>query len=235
MAANANFFSPTQAATGCVLQAPWFGDLPEPMRSLVLETAFERTVKVGECIAHAGEPSLHWFGVVHGLLHFSMSDIDGNETTLHCVRESEWGGEGSLLKREARRYDVVAVAPSRVCFIPADTFHTLHREVVSFNHFLLTNLNERMAVVVGLLAAERLCSPELRVAKCLLMLVERRAPSSLPIPIQQIDLGHICGLSRQRTNMALSSLKQVGLIHMDRFGLRILDEAALQQYVHSAG
>lgn len=91
-----------------------------------------------------------------------------------------------------------------------------------------------MAVAVGLLADARLCRPERRVAKCLLMLVERRASSTLPIPIQQNDLALICGLSRQRTNLALSSLKRARLVRVDRYGLRILDASSLQSYASEA-
>ncbi len=234
MAVNANSFASIDVQAGFLRQAVWFKSLPDPMQALVLATAYERSVRAGECIAHAGERSGQWFGVVHGLLQMSVSGLGGDETTLHCLRENEWGGEGSLLKHEARRYNVVAVVPSRVCLVPADTFYTLHREVVSFNHFLLDNLNERMGVAVGLLADARLCSPERRVAKCLLMLVERRAPSTLPIPIQQNDLALICGLSRQRTNRALSSLQRARLVRVDRYGLRILDKLSLQSYASEA-
>lgn len=234
MVVKINTSASIDVRVGFLQQAAWFGSLPDTMQALVLATAYERSVQAGECIAHAGERSGQWLGVIHGLLQMSVGGLEGDETSLHCLRENEWGGEGSLLKHEARRYNIIAVVPGRICLIPADTFYALHREVVSFNHFLLGNLNERMAVAVGLLADARLCSPEQRVARCLLMLVEKCRSSTWSIPIQQNDLALICGLSRQRTNLALSNLKRAQLIRVDKYGLRILDAPSLQNYVGKA-
>lgn len=103
----------------------------------------------------------------------SVTAEDGTETALHFLRSGELGGEGSLLKSELRRYDLVAAQPSRVCLLPQATFDLLHAQSLPFNHFLIGNFNERMGVVTARLEASRLLRPEDRVAQCLRLLATR--------------------------------------------------------------
>jgi CRP-like cAMP-binding protein len=219
----------------CLDEAPWFTALPPHLQELTRRTAEEKTAGPGETLARAGDPSSHWFGVVQGFVQMYVTGMDGTETTLYCLRQGEWGGEGSLLKRETRRYHLVALTPSRVCLVPAATFHVLHAESLAFNHFLVSNMNDRMAVFIGMLEASRLLAPELRVAKCLLMLAQgRRAGDAAPLCIPQHELALICGLSRQRTNMALRALKRKNLVRVDWKGIDYLDVPGIEAYVAEA-
>lgn len=92
----------------------WYRALSAELRSLTLRTTTERTAAPGEYIARAGEPCTHWYGLVRGILQMYVLDPEGAETTLYCMREGEWGGEGSLLKQEMRRYDLRAGSRSRL-------------------------------------------------------------------------------------------------------------------------
>lgn len=209
-------------------QASWFASLGAAHQALVRATAVERSVAAGDPVARTGEASSHWIGVVRGFLHMSVTAPDGTETALHYLRDGEWGGEGSILKREPRRYDVVAVQPSRVCLVPADTFDRLHAESIAFNHFLLSNLNERMSVVTGLLEAARLQKPDVRVARCLAMLVAGHPSSRLTLA--QHQLANLCGLSRQRTNSALRNLKLKGLLRLEGQCIHITSAQSMSAY-----
>ena len=111
---------------------PWYRALSAELRSLVLNTAVERTVGPGDYIARSGEPSAHWYGLMHGFLQMYVVGSDGAETTLYCMREGEWGGEGSLLKREMRRYDLRSLTLSHLCLIPAETFEALRQSSIEF-------------------------------------------------------------------------------------------------------
>jgi CRP/FNR family cyclic AMP-dependent transcriptional regulator len=80
----------------------WYRTLSLELRSLVLDTATERTASPGEYIARAGEPATHWYGLMRGILHMYVVGVDGTETSLYCMRKGEWGGEGSLSRRYRR-------------------------------------------------------------------------------------------------------------------------------------
>ena len=209
-------------------RAAWFLGLDDAQKGLVRATAVEREFLAGAYIARANKPSSHWFGVASGFLHMSVTAQDGTETTLHFLRPGEWGGEGSLLKRELRRYDLVAVQASRVCVLPQATFDLLYAQSLPFNHFLIGNFNERMGVVTALLEASRLLRPEDRVAQCLRLLATREGTTSLTIA--QHQLASVCGLSRQRTNQALQMLRKDAVIHIDGQTIRLREAARPSQH-----
>ena len=213
---------------------PWYRALPAEMQRLILDTTVERTAAAGDYIARAGDPCTHWYGLMRGFLQMYVVGADGAETTLYCLREGQWGGEGSLLKKELRRYDLRALTPSHIFMVPTQTFETLRRSSIEFNHFLCDIMNERMGVFVGMLAASRLLGPEVRVARGLLMLAGTQDAQELLIP--QHELALICGLSRQRVNMAISELKRLGLVRSEvHKGIVLVDLARLRAYVMEEG
>lgn len=148
----------------------WYRALPNESQQLLLRSTVTRVAAAGDYIARAGQPCLHWYGLLSGFLQMNVLGADGAETTLYCLREGQWGGEGSLLKKELRRYDLRALTPSQIFMVPVETFETLRQSSIAFNHFLCDIMNERMGVVVGMLEASRLLGPEMRVARGLLML-----------------------------------------------------------------
>lgn len=167
-----------------------------------------------------------------GCLQMYVAAADGSETTLYCMRENTWGGDGSLLKKELRRYDLRALTAAHICLIPAQTFDALRNASIAFNHFLTDTMNARMGAFVTMLAAARLLTPELRVARGLLMVADAQATGPQQLAISQHELALICGLSRQRVNLALGEFRQRGMVATEpKKGLLIAHVAALRRYV----
>lgn len=215
---------------------PWYRALPPELQSLVLTTTTERTAAAGDYIARAGEPCLHWYGLLRGFLQMYVVGADGAETTLYCLREGQWGGEGSLLKKELRRYDLRSLTPSHIFMVPVETFETLRQSSIVFNHFLCEIMNERMGVFVGMLEASRLLGPEMRVARGLLMLAKNLDGDAQELLIPQHELALICGLSRQRVNMAISEFRRCGFVRSEfHKGILVVDVPRLRSYVMEAG
>jgi CRP/FNR family transcriptional regulator, cyclic AMP receptor protein len=156
--------------------------------------------------------------------------------TLYCLREGEWGGDGSLLKKEMRRYDLRALTAAHICLIPAQTFDVLRNASIPFNHFLLEIMNARMGAFVTMLVASRLLKPETRVARGLLMVANDHASGTQELSISQHELALICGLSRQRVNVALSEFKRLGLVSIEPNKSQLLADApGLRSYVAAEG
>ena len=214
---------------------PWYRALPTKLQRLILDTTVERTASPGEYIARAGEPCMHWYGLLHGFLQMYVLGADGGETTLYCLREGQWGGEGSLLNKELRRYDLRSLTQSHIFMVPVETFETLRGASIGFNHFLCDIMNERMGVFVGMLEASRLLGPDMRVARGLLMLAGNHTGNAQDLLIPQHELGLICGLSRQRVNMAISELKRIGLVRSEvHKGIVLVNVARLRAHVLEA-
>lgn len=224
--------NPNHGIADFLAQWAWFHALSPELRLLTQQTATTRTAEAGEYIAREGLPSTHWYGVMKGCLQMYVAGADGSETTLYCMRENEWGGDGSLLKKELRRYDLRALTAAHICLIPAQTFEALRNASIAFNHFLTDTMNARMGAFVTMLAAARLLKPELRVARGLLMVADAHATGPQQLAISQHELALICGLSRQRVNLALGEFKQLGMVATEpKKGLLIAHVPALRRYV----
>ncbi|EJE53367.1 cAMP-binding protein [Acidovorax sp. CF316] len=211
---------------------PWFHTLSEELRKMTLETSLELTVPASEYVARAGEPSSYWYGVISGHLQMYIVGPAGDETTLYYLREGEWCGDGSLLKRELMQYDLRSLTSAHLCLIPASSFNILRSSSIEFSNFLCDVMNARMGEFVGMLVASRLLGPEKRVAKALLMLAKNGQEEDLRLSIHQHDLALICGLSRQRVNMALASFKQDGIVRTEGTkGYLIVHIQRLRSYI----
>ena len=82
--------------------------------------------------------------MVEGLLKASSGFSNGKTLIYSGIPAGSWVGEGLVLKRELRHYDIVAVQPSRTVHIPRTTFHWLLDTSVKFDRFVLDHLNERL-------------------------------------------------------------------------------------------
>lgn len=212
-------------------QTPWYRALEDDQQQLVQRSSSEKLVPAGGFIVRVGDPSIHWMGVIKGLVHMSVSGNDGRETTLCCVEETQWCGEGSLLKREPGRYDAIALRPSRIALVPIDTFLHLRTVSLPFNHYLQDLMNARMSSFIATLEADRLLGPEQRVATCVATLCRHmQGNADIALDITQHELALICGLSRQRTNACLQVLVQLGYVRVEFKNIRVANLAALANY-----
>ena len=226
---------PSWSLSAFIARSAWFGVLTPAQQALVLRTASEKNVDAGEAVLRVGDPSTHWLGVAHGLLHMYLLSDDGRESTLACIAPSEWCGEGSLIKSERRRYNAIALQPSGIALVPLATFNTLREESIGFNHFLQAIMNERMSGFIELLTAHRFLTVEQRVAQCVAMLGRKQLAADGFLTLGQQQIALICGLSRQRVNAALGVLEQRGLVSTSLKGLCILNLAHLQAYGADSG
>jgi len=199
----------------------------------VFDEAFERQVPAGGFVARMGQPVEHWIGVIEGLLKMSVTSPDGKVSTLTGINAGGWFGEGSLLKREPRRYDVVALRPSRVALVPYATFERLRTTSLPFNHHLHHLMNARLSLFIGMLEYDRLLSTDARVARCIATLFHTDlypdTKAFVDLPQQEIAL--LCGVSRQRANVALRTLQGCGLVRVEPRGVTVLDLEGLRNFV----
>jgi CRP-like cAMP-binding protein len=156
---------------------------------------------------------------------------DGRPTSFTGIPSGGWFGEGSLLKDEPRRYDIVALRDSTVAYVPRATFMALLDESVAFNRFLLVQLNERLGQFIGMVEHDRLLGPDARLARGLAGLFNPLLyPGIGPtLPISQEELGQLVGLSRQRVNRGLKVLEARGLLRIEYGAVTVLDLDGLRR------
>lgn len=219
-----------------ITESDWGRALTAYELERVLATAFERSVPAGGYAARMGEPSTHWIGLIEGLLKMSVTSEDGRVSTLTGVSAAAWFGEGSLIKREIRRYDVIALRPCRLALVPYATFDWLRQRSLPFNHYLQTLMNARLSLFIGMLEFGRLLDADARVARCLAALFNPDLyPQTGPfVDLNQGEIALLCGLSRQRVNKALRRLHDAGLLQLETRGLTVLNLNGLRTFAYTA-
>ena len=210
----------------------WFGALQAEHQELVLASSRAERVDAGAWIARRNAPSDYWLGVHTGLLKLAIYNESGRSCTFSGVPPGGWFGEGSVIKRELRKYDVVAIQPSLVLLVPAATFHALLAASLPFSHFVIGQLNDRMGEFIASIQNHRLLDADARVAQSLAQLFNPRLyPSTdLTLAISQEELGYLTGLSRQRVNQALQALADQDMLALAYNQIKVLDLERLRQY-----
>lgn len=194
--------------------------------------SMERQVPAGGFVARMGDSVEHWMGVIDGLLKMSVASPDGKVSTLTGMSTGGWFGEGSLMKHEARRYDVIALRPSRMALVPRHTFERLRASSVPFNHHLQNLLNARLSLFIGMLEYDRLLGTDARVARCIATLfnADLYPEPRAYVDLRQQEIALLCGVSRQRVNVALRTLQDSGLLKVEPRGVTVLDLDGLRNF-----
>ena len=198
----------------------------------VREGTLERMVPSGGFVCRKGEPVDHWYGVIEGLAKMSSDWASGKTASYTGIAAGGWFGEGSMLKAEPRRYDVIALRDTRVACMRRETFHWLLDHSIAFNRFIINQINERLGLFIGLLESERLLDIDARVARAVAALFHPvlQPGMELCISISQEEIGYLAGVSRQRVNRALQTLEQTSFLSTQYGGVTVLDLDALRRF-----
>lgn len=226
-----------QLSDSLQLAAAWFRVLDREQQMRVERDLTVQQVVAGSIIERKGELAQAWIGVLAGLVKVSVGNAEGKVASLTGVPAGGWIGEGSLLKREVRKYDIVALRDSVVARLPGATFDWLLDTSIPFNRYLLHQLNERVAQFICKAEYDRLLDPDARVARCLAELFN---PLLYPgmgmrLTITQEEVGYLARVSRQRANQALRKLEEAGLLNVEYGAVRVLDLEGLKHYGSDRG
>ena len=105
-----------------VRNSRWATAIETRYRDRVLSAITECEVSAGCHVCRKGEPVNAWLGVISGLVKLGTVSAEGKMVTYTGVTAGGWFGEGSLLKSEPRRYDVVALRDTRIAAMPREIF-----------------------------------------------------------------------------------------------------------------
>jgi len=212
--------------------ARWAHDLAPAERERAAKGIVERSFGQGEYICHQGDRFDSWSGVVSGLVKVSTVSDTGKAVTFTGVPAGGWFGEGTLLKDEQRKYDLVAIRATRLALMNRATFLWLFDNSVAFNRFLVHQLNERLGQFIAVLGYDRMLDAQARLARGLAWMFNPVLYPSVGsyLDISQEELGLLSGLSRQMTNKCLRALEDEGLLKIEHSGVRIIDLRRLARY-----
>ena len=205
--------------------AVWSRDLGEADRKRVLQGLQEKDFAKGTYICRLGDRFGGWAGVVSGLVKLATVTKSGNAVTFAGLPAGAWFGEGSVIKNEPRRYDIVALRDTRLAVLDRQTFMWLFENNMAFARFLVHHLNERVSQFMAMVENDRTPDPPAKLAHCIGWLFNPiLCPSNQRyLAITQDEFGFLSGMSRTLTNKSLQTLQNMGLIRIEHGGVTVLD------------
>jgi CRP/FNR family transcriptional regulator, cyclic AMP receptor protein len=215
-----------------VRAAIWAAELADDEIERASRGISEKTFSKGSYVCHRGDRFDYWTGVVTGLVKISAISRDGKAMTFAGAGPGGWFGEGSVLKDEPRKYDLVALRETRLAMLNKATFFWLCENSAAFNWFLVRQLNERLGQFIATTEYDRILDPKARVARNLSWFFN---PVLYPdmrshIEITQEELALLAGVSRQVVNKSLQALELEGLLRVEHGRIDVLDAARLGDY-----
>lgn len=212
--------------------ASWSRDLTEVEFEEARRGLSFKTYGKGANICHVGDRLESWTGVAEGLVKMSTTSRTGKAATLAGMRAGAWFGEGTVIKAEPRRYELVALRETRLALMRRSTFMWLFEHSAAFNRFLVHQFNERLAQFIALAETERTLDSTGRLARNLAWLFNPILYPDLDrtLAISQEELGLLAGMSRQVANQGLAKLEGLGLLEVGHGGVTILDLDRLARY-----
>ncbi|WP_369828258.1 Crp/Fnr family transcriptional regulator [Burkholderia singularis] len=203
----------------------WFNALAPEHQAFVIAQSHAQHHDAGDWVARRHAPSDYWIGVHGGLVKLSIYNVSGRGCTFSGVPSGGWFGEGSVIKREQRKYDVIAIQRSLALFVPADAFHALLERSLPFTGFVIRQLNNRMGEFIASIQNSRLLDVNARVAQSLAQLFnpDLYPDTGATLAISQEELGMLVGVSRQRINQALQHLEALGALRVAYNQIDVLD------------
>ncbi len=219
----------TSPVTRFLLAQPWYESLPAQVRDRVAGRMTLQSATKGQVMLHSGAPVQGWHAVLSGLVKLQSQSDQGRLSVFLGVQAGDWFGEGSALKSEPRRYDVVALRDTQLLCLPRDEFDNLRATSLPFSQFLVAHLNLRLGQAMAIIEAGRIRSTEQRVA---LYLGKLFWPGQRRLNLSQEELGHLIGLSRQTVNKVLKTFERRRLVSLEFGRIDILDDQGLTAVAH---
>lgn len=205
----------------------WFRAL-----SAVDQTRLDTSVRLihsrkGEVMLRAGDVVEGWYGVVSGLVKLVSHSPEGRTSVFLGLPAGQWFGEGSVLKKEVRRYDVVALRETTLLCLPRAEFDHLFHTSLGFTQAVVWQMNMRLGQAMAAIEASRVRSPEQRVA---LYLSQVFWHGIQKLDLSQEELSNMVGLSRQTVNRALQVLERQGMVSLQLGRIDVRDDNALTAF-----
>ena len=155
-------FAPT--AQRFIEAQPWFASVPAALQERLRAEVFATQGDKGTVMMPAGSGVQGWHAVLSGLVMLQSPASKGRSSAFIGVPDGEWFGEGSAMKPEPRKYNVVALRPTTLLCLPLPLFDLLRETHLGFNQFLVLHLNMRLGQAMTIIEAGRTQSTEHRVA-----------------------------------------------------------------------
>lgn len=185
----------------------------------------------GATLARAGEDRLHVYTLTEGALRLVRTLPDGRRLVSGFVLPGDYVG---LSHSDTFRYDIEAIADSRVCRVGVPQMRELRLNYPHLERKLLQRACQELDAAQDSALALARMQPLEKLADFLLRLAERSARhgdkrDTVTLPMGRGDIADHLGLTMETVSRSFTKLRQQGLIALPQLQVvELLDRDALQ-------
>ncbi len=189
--------------------------------------------KKGNVICLKGDESDCLYVVTDGELEITVSSLEGKVITLGILSAGDVVGEIGLLDKGPRTANVIAKTNAKLYKLSRDDFDSLlslfgPQEMKALTSYIC-NLFRR---ATNSLEETAFMDADTRVARKIYDLFkesENEDSEIFELSVSQVELGRMCGLSREAANKALSHLEEKNLLKREYKKIIISDISQLEE------
>ena len=196
-----------------------FSELPDSILIDLGGRMRPRTADAGSVIVSQEEPGDSLFVLASGKVKVVLYGETGREIILSILREGEFFGEMSLLDRQPRSANVVAIEKSEVLSLDREAFETHIHQHPTTAMAILGEMSRRLRKADEVIGNLALLDVYARVARAVRDLAQKQGEpvdGGLLIrerPTQQ-EIAGLIGTSRETVSRALNDFTRRGLLEM---------------------
>jgi len=215
--------------SGVLRELELLRDLPPELATRLAGQMVERSFARREVVFNKGEPSHPLCFLVEGRLQGVDFTLDGREVGLYFVEPGSYFGEMSVLDGQPRPDFVIAVARSRVAFLPGEEARKLIIHSPGIAEKVLVRLTQRLRSVSAQRTLLGMPNPAQRVCAQLVQLTVTGAGGRVTIantPTHQ-EIAIMVNTSRETVTRVFQVLQTRGVVARDGGSLQVGDPAYL--------
>lgn len=205
----------------------WLATQPPDFKAWVGRTGQWRIYAKGEPLYQVGDEPEALHGLGQGALEVLIPVSADDQVTIHRAEPGFWVGDSGLLARSRRTISVVAAAQSRVFCIPAASILRLVEERPHDWRCFYELAHRNATLAVATLAEVLARSPEARLARILLRLVNGKGE----VRITQQELARLLGVTRSSLQRALGHLISQGVVQTAYGVVTVPRRSALERII----
>ncbi|WHP06055.1 MULTISPECIES: Crp/Fnr family transcriptional regulator [Acinetobacter] len=214
-------------------QNSWFHHLAEPFQQFIIQHGKKHTIEKNTAIFNAQDPFDGVYGVLEGSISLGYIDVNGNEAIAAIAEPIMWFGEISLIDKQPRSHDAIALKKSVVLQIPAQQLTELLEHSPYYWYYFALLTSQKLRYVFLEQIAIQTQSITQRLAQRLLFILEgygnRSFIQDLNIQISQDQLANMLTVSRQTVNQELNLFEKQGVIQLGFKKIEVVDLEKLRK------
>jgi CRP-like cAMP-binding protein len=218
-------------------QFPILAGVDGQVRQAISARVRERTVRAGQMIALAGEPTRSVYLLARGRVRSQRSSTEGREVVLHDLGPGECFDLASVLDGMHNLATMTAISDAKLYTVSATEFRRIVQDHQALSLALLSHLSRRVRHLSDTAEGLALYDVRIRLARCLLSYTAGpqenahglRGGWACPNYLTQGELAAQIGTVRDVVGRTLRNFTREGLVRRERGRVVVTDLAGLRR------